>query len=243
MSQDPTVEAIFVIRFSSRDEDIVSDLLKVFSSDAIKKRFPARKGLSTSNVPASIRRKVSELSSQPAFMLQGDNETLLIGDQVFGFSARASHVDGSGFAEKTAALIEDFAEKKERVEIEQAGYQGIGLIAADQDADSGFDRIHFQGKVAGYGLSKHDMTVKFQVKDEEGMLHTIQLKNSTTLTNTSTGEEKSGLFIDIFTGMDFDLDGLWSDSADMVKRLRAAEKSMLEKVMKGELPEEGVTGL
>ncbi len=232
MSSGQVVEVIFEIDFSSRDEDISSTLLEMFSSEIFKKRFPARKRLPTAGIPLAIRRETPEFKYQPEFMLRGDGEALLIGSQMFAFSVRGSCSDEGKFIAQSAELVENIAGQKDKVDVERVAYRGVGLIESHKDTGTGFDQIHFQGKVAGYDLPEHDMLVKFQVKDENGMLHTIQVKNNTTLINNSTNERMFGLLIDIFTGRDFGLDELWSDSAEVVGQLRAAEGSMFEKVMK-----------
>lgn len=153
---------------------------------------------------------------------------------MFGFSVLASCADGDGVVEKAAALVEDFAGQKDKVDIERAGCRGVGIVETDRSAGAGFDQIHFQGNLAGYDLSKHDLTMKFEVKDENGLLHRIQLNNNTTLSNDSTGDVRSGLLVDVFTERGFDLDGLWSGGAEIFRQLRAAEKNMLEKIMRME---------
>ncbi len=242
MSPDPTVEVIFGMDFSSRDEHIVSVLLGMFSSGPFSRRFPRRKGLPAANIPTSVRRNTLEFKYQPAYMLQGDGEALLIGDRMFGFSVLASYADEDGVAEKATALVEDIAEKKEMVDIERVVCRAVGVVETDQDSGAGFDRIHFQGNLAGYDLSKHDLMMKFEMKDEDGLLYRTQLNNNTTLSNDNTGDVRSGLLVDVFTERDLDLDGIWSDSAEMFRQLRAAGKSMLEKIMKRVPREKSGTG-
>lgn len=233
MSSDPIVEAIFDLQFSSRSDTIASILLAKFMSGEFRKRFPKHTRLPVADVPLAIRREAPEFKHQPEFRLQGDRETLLIGDQTFAFAVQEPYIGGEKFVEKIMKLIKNLAKEKEEIDVKRIAFRYMNLIETFQDAGVDLDQIEFKGSVAEYDLSKYDTLIKFQMNDAD-LLHTVQIKNNTVLTNNITGKRKTGLLVDIVTAKTSGLEKFWSESAGMVGKLRTAERNVFEKIIKEE---------
>lgn len=231
MPSDPIVEAIFDLQFSSRNDTISSVLFAKFLSGEFRERFPEHTRLPAADVPLAIRRDAPEFKHQPEFRLQGERETLLIGDQIFAFAVQEPYIGGEKFIGEIVELVENLAKEKQEIDIKRIAFRYMNLIEAVNDVDVDLDQIEFRGSVAEYDLSKHDTLIKFHIGDKD-LFHTIQIKNNTTLTNNITGNKKTGLLVDIVTARISGLDGFWSESAGMVEQLRAAERDVFGKIIK-----------
>ena len=230
MPSDPIIEAIFDIRFSSPNRGFSSILLGNFSSAQYKERFPELERLPVSDLPLAIRQTDPNLRFQPEFRLQGHSETLLIGNQIFGFTIQAPYIGGDSFIEKILKLLDDISELNEAVNVHRVAFRYMNLIEFAKGADSDFDQIKFSGTIADFDLTKHNTLVKFEFADED-IKHIIQVRSHATVTNSLTNTTTNGLLLDIDTALSSNLSEFWENTADIVKRLRASERDMFEKIM------------
>lgn len=234
LKPDMEIEVLFELRFSGRSEAVSSVLLAMFQSGAFKRRFPVCKRFFMEDVPRSIKRGVPEFRHMPSFILQGAGEKIFIGDQVFAFVIPKAHVGGDKLTEKLTKIISAVAKEKEEIDIKQITLRTS--VKTDQGADDGLDRTRFKGAIGKYDLAKNnDVEIKLRVS-KKNLFHTVRMRSNGIVEDTAEGDKKNGVLrIDIATEQKFDSDVIWSDSAETIKKLFAAERTMLKEVMKKEL--------
>lgn len=233
MSSDPILEAVFAINFTSPNKAISSILLGTFSAASFKQRFTQLERLPISDIPLSVRQKDINLRFQPEHRLHGKGETLLIGSNTIGVAVNKPYIGGSAFVSMILEILEVIQSLNEEINVERVAFRYINFLEMAEGDKTQFDQIRFEGSLGNLNLAEHNTMVRIELSADD-CSHSITLKNQATALNTIDNVSSTGLLLDIDTSIKSGLKNFWSQKAEIINSLRAAERDTFEMMMREE---------
>ncbi len=232
----PLFEMIVEIRF---DSVLPPDAVFGMAYPKLHEYFKLADALPILNVPADMRNADPSLIQQPHYQFSGGELplVLLIGPKVVTIKyerfSTTGEVSYPGWRKSIKGFIEDnLKELLKLIQVTKIDRLGIRYVDFFEDIEL-FSNItptfHFPDR------KLKSANVKCVI-EEEGMSHSVNLSNSATFYNITTGKQKEGSIIDIDTSMtNVDLNEFLESSGKILTGMHDLNKDLFYEVMEEDL--------
>ncbi|NOX08917.1 MAG: TIGR04255 family protein [Gammaproteobacteria bacterium] len=140
LEQDPIIESVFEVRFSSSEKE-VSELLPGMIFGKLKSKFPKFENLPVKQIPKEIRQQDPDLRYRPLVSLQGDSSKVQIGDHLFSLHIKRPYI-GWDEKKKLISILIDCLKGTGLIEtVERFSLKYVNIIPSEPDADNVFPSL------------------------------------------------------------------------------------------------------
>lgn len=220
LERDLIVEAIFEIRFRS-DIESPGELLPGLIYPHLKDEFRKLEKLPLASFPREVIQNDPSLSYQPTTRLVGDNQTLLIGDQVFGLSNSRPYQGWSRFRATILKMAEILKGTGILSSIDRYSMRYTNLIPLDGHGD-GLDAIRASVILGEWNLAHNACHIRTEIT-EGSFLNVIQVINKAAVARPSV-ENAEGLLLDIDTMRVGPFPDFWENFDEYIDDAHQCEK-------------------
>jgi uncharacterized protein (TIGR04255 family) len=192
LKEDPLIDAVFEIRFSTSlpASSVVPGIL--FSK---LKPQPQIERLPASDIPSQVRALNPLLQSQPLMRMHwNSNFLVLIGDVSLGLGCKMPYPGWQSFKPHILELAQFLNESQFIEQIERYSLKYVGVIAGQNPAEQ-IARIKMELKLGDYDLKDDPFNVRIEMK-RDPFLYIVHLAAQATAT-LFDGGQRTGILIDI----------------------------------------------
>lgn len=221
LERDPIVEALFEIRFSCK-EDRPSGLLPGVLYPSIRDSFPKSQILDVNNLPIQIRDSDPNLRYTTTQRFIGDRSQVNVGPRALTVVSPRPYMGWKAFK---PIIIECLAhlQKTDFIDtIERFSLRYINVIAAEGTPKEQFSKIRFNGNLGEFDLTAMTTQTRTEVL-HKGLLCSINVSSNTNAAISQTGEQISGILLDIDTIQLNPQSDFWSNPGQYIENVHEAE--------------------
>jgi len=221
LKKDPIVEAIFEIRFSSKNASVANILPGLFYPD-VKDKFPKIETLPTANIPEQLVLADPSLKYRPHYRLVGKNYLVLTGEHTLTVSCRRPYTGWKQFRPVIMQFI-SLLQKTALVDVvERFSIKYINLLEGAREPKAQFGLTKLNIQVCSYSLTEHLTQVRTEIV-KDGFTNVVQVLSGASV-HIENESPIDGLLIDIDTICNGPFKDFWSEIPALLERAHLTEK-------------------
>lgn len=224
LNKDPIIESIIEIRFTGAAGINISDLLPGMLFAQLRESYPKLETLPVSQIPIEIRKSDPNLHFKPIKRLVGGNFFIAIGDNVVSISCTKPYVGWGNFQPKIVELIEVINRTGLVSNVSRVSAKYLNLIPEVEGAGN-LGALKASVQLGDHDMIDHNCTVRADMVID-GILNIVQIMTKTTVQSASSGEQLSGLILDIDCIYECKDEDFWANYEKIIERVRQSEKSI-----------------
>ena len=195
LRNEPLVEAIWELRFASKQETLLAILPGILYSALGDKNTNIIK-LPFSELPSQIAENDPNLKYTPKIRVEGDNQSIQIGDYVIALSCRKPYSGWKKFSSSIRKLIKIVKETGYIEGLERFSLRYIDIIALGQPPD--IKCLNLNIKIGDYDIDAWPIKLRTEIREKE-LIHILQIASPAKVTLPGEPEGTIGVVIDIDT--------------------------------------------
>jgi|SRR3972149_1451282 len=222
LEDDPILEAIFEIRFTSRTEN-VADLLPGLLFQSLREKYPKLEALSIFSVPREIREADPNFKYKPTHRLLGDNYAITTGEHVVSLSCNKPY---SGWIKFRPVIKETLSYLKDTMLVDNVhrfSMKYVNLLIEDK-IPLQLGMIKNKIVLGSHDLSSTLTNIRTEI-DKNDFINIVQVVSGATA-RVKTGQEIKGLILEIDTIYNKQFKDFWIDIDELLDSAHTTEKSI-----------------
>jgi uncharacterized protein (TIGR04255 family) len=230
LRQEPLLEAIWEIRFSEASPSVV-DLLPGMLFKSFPAKYRRAVKLPAANIPASLADQDPNLLFAPKIRLEGENQSVQIGDRVVSLSCRRPYSGWRLFSADIHELAKGVEETGLIERLERFSLKYIDLIELEKPI--GLGQLQLELRLGGYDLAAKPVHLRTEIKEND-LNHIIQIISPAEVSLPGAENRLKGVLIDIDSIKPLAGDASWNALHQGLNAVHSACKSIFFSILKPE---------
>jgi len=193
LGKEPLIEAIWEIRFTGARSP-VADLLP----GMLFKIFPGKYGtavkLPAADIPSPVLEHDPNLKYVPKIRLQGENQSIQIGDRLVALSCRRPYSGWPRFSADIRELAKAVQETGLVEQLKRFSLKYIDLIELEKPV--GLAHLNLELKMGGYDLAAEPVQLRTEIREND-LIHIIQISSPAEVVLPGREERLKGVLVEI----------------------------------------------
>lgn len=209
LRQEPLVEAIWEIRFSSNIE-MAGELLPGLLFKRFRGSYPKIERLPAANLPPPLLKRDEKLRYSPTIRLAGERYSIQIGEHVVSLSCPQPYTGWEAFKQEILKIVRELRETDLLSFPERFSLRYINIITFEgTDLSTTLSTTNIAVRLGNYNIINNPIFIRTEIADND-LIHIIQIASPAQV-KTINKESVNGILIDIDTIYNKLTGYFWSD--------------------------------
>ena len=229
LDSDPIFEAIFQIRFESK-QDAAASILAGMMYSHVHDTYPKSENLTFPPLPKEVLDNDPRFRYTPEIRYLGDDKILSFGRRMMNVISLSPYCKWSNFKPLILDALGHLQDSGLVHKLERVSFKYSNIIEAGDSAEEQFNLLNCNLTLGGHDLTECPTQIRTEFNVGK-YVNIVQVSPFTKLENPISGNEVEGLLLDIDTILNID-DEFWKNKEAIIEEFHKTEKDIFKSILK-----------